>query len=265
MRILFAAACVPFIGMSIFAAFALNRAEAGACSLTVGISSYNPLHCRVVVNETQTLIEWPAGANRTHRFRLVHGTSDKAEGFWNGLRAEGGADQQLGVLVNSGSCWRGERAQICFSSIESPEGPAGPDTSSSSKLGEALRGLSGGQSMTCWHSQEDAMPPQVRLTARSMALSDYTGHLEREHTFTQFSSGEIFRDGTAVDVLYRANEQESWRAAQELLGGLVAGLDQSMGMDRRIYVLNFRDRTAYLATLNPETDGLEQVQQIPCL
>ncbi len=268
-------------------AFGLERAEARSYNIKIGISQFFPAQCDVILDETDTLVLWPGPRDRKHAVRLLHNGSEEADAFWNGLGAVSEPTQGLGRVIDDGRCWRGPGMEICYDRIDHVPDNVPRNGSISSGLGNAVRGLGAMETLTCVHTGEDALPPEMRATSRAMALSDYTDHLPREHSFARSASGEVTRNGRAVDVLFDENgtvsfsasqiqipgalpgtfspsEQESWRAAQRIIGNLAAGVDQAMGMGTRLYILSFRDRTGYLATLNTTTKQLEQVQQIEC-
>lgn len=155
---------------ALFAAM-LDTAEASSCTAKVGVSSYSYPDCRVAIEENETLIEWPGAGGRIQRFRLLHDGYQDAHVFWNGLRAEGDADQELGAVTNNGRCWRGRSAEICFDrAYNEPDLPSMQDPPSP-RLGSAVRTLSEWEAnsridcaaMPNWNAQlsSDAIPTQT--------------------------------------------------------------------------------------------------------
>ncbi len=263
-------------------------AYAGSCSARIGISSYSSSNCRVVEDERETAVEWAGAGNRVQRFLLQHDGSDEAETFWNGLAAQGDPHEAVGLLRREGRCWRGDDVELCF---ESPgdDDPAEMIARGAGRtdFGGAIEALGQAEALTCMHTSADAMPPDMRFAGRVAAGQNYSGDVPREYQFTRTSSGNVTLNGAPVEVLYddgssvsfRANQRSSmgrlhggfpaetqrqWDEAREFVDNLVGGLEQSMGIDNRLYLLNFAARTGYLVTLSTETSLFEDAQRIDC-
>jgi hypothetical protein len=95
--------------------FGISEAQAldGKCLLEVNGQVYIKGICNI---ET-----WKDGLSigagdliRSHHFAYVNiGPDHVAQGFWNGLKGEAHADENLGRLVRHGACWVNELARVC--------------------------------------------------------------------------------------------------------------------------------------------------------
>lgn len=151
---------------------------ASYCRISVGLSSWSPSECTIREDGKTLSLHWPGAGDRKFWVELIRSADGQsAQAVWNGLESHSKADEKLGKLVLSESCWQNDNTRICFVAQSLEEelaeevagdqmdsenafasedgGPVGPASS--------FRGIQLGMTLD---QIRNVLPPQFQLTGK---------------------------------------------------------------------------------------------------
>lgn len=103
----------PLLGIG--SAYAADTGNTSCRVLIIGLSNWRTSQCNVEERGDVLTLSWSISRTQTYRVDLaLSDDGQSAQAAWNGIAAAATVDTPLGRLTQSGDCWTGDTATLCF-------------------------------------------------------------------------------------------------------------------------------------------------------
>lgn len=83
-----------------------------SCTIKIGVSTYYPNTCRLLLSDDTTYLEW--SSPRFNWVQFFPGSDGRMYAYWNGPNGGSHAQTPIGFVDLRGNCWVNDKNEICY-------------------------------------------------------------------------------------------------------------------------------------------------------